>query len=330
MQQNPNDIEILEQLAEKTMATIASEHTTNKIKAMYQSFIDKNPNNFDYKCEYGELLINLFNTNEARVYYQDLLKQYPNRYRAYSGLAGSYLIDNDVINAEKTLLDSLKGLKNEHAKVYNGLGEIYKYQYNANVYPSNIHNEVEMSLFITPDKLPELRLKEIEAYKKAVEIDPKFIDPIYELAGLYYQDNDYTNSLKYYNKFLKLHDKNCNNCVVKEVKNKVDFLRVKLAPNKELSKKDTAILNANYMNKFKQQLYMHWTPPEDDKSKVTIFELRIRRDGRMISQKMVKSSGDTAFDVTTYWTLERNTQFDAFPKECKAEFVDVEFKFEKK
>ena len=83
-----------------------------------------------------------------------------------------------------------------------------------------------------------------------------------------------------------------------------------------------------YMRDLEQRIRRNWTPPKGDSSKRIIITFTIGRDGRLLSHKIVKSSGVPLADRAALSAIELTAPFRPLPPEFKGQSVPIEFTFD--
>jgi len=83
-----------------------------------------------------------------------------------------------------------------------------------------------------------------------------------------------------------------------------------------------------YMRDLEQRIKRNWTPPKGDSSKRVVIKFTIGRDGRLLSHKIVQSSGLPIADRAALSAIELTAPFRPLPPEHKGSSVDIEFTFD--
>ena len=83
-----------------------------------------------------------------------------------------------------------------------------------------------------------------------------------------------------------------------------------------------------YMRDLEARIKRNWNPPKGDQSKRVILLFTIGRDGRLLSIKTVKSSGQPLSDVAAKTAVELTAPFKPLPPEYKGNSIDIEFRFD--
>lgn len=83
-----------------------------------------------------------------------------------------------------------------------------------------------------------------------------------------------------------------------------------------------------YMKDLEQRIKRNWTPPKGDSSKRVVINFTIGRDGRLLSAKVVKSSGVPLADRAAMSAIELTAPFRPLPPEFRGQSVPIEFTFD--
>ncbi len=83
-----------------------------------------------------------------------------------------------------------------------------------------------------------------------------------------------------------------------------------------------------YMHNLEKRIKRNWNPPKDNASKRSVVIFRIGRDGRLLSIKIVKSSGSVSTDDAAKAAIEMTAPFAPLPVEFEGNSIDVEFTFD--
>lgn len=89
-------------------------------------------------------------------------------------------------------------------------------------------------------------------------------------------------------------------------------------------------LESNYVSKVIDQVKSNWFFPEDLDVKSDDFlrvALKIGRDGTIIDQEIMKSSGHERFNFFALECLSKSTPLPAMPVEMNKEFIELELRF---
>ncbi len=83
-----------------------------------------------------------------------------------------------------------------------------------------------------------------------------------------------------------------------------------------------------YMRELQRRIKMNWEPPKGNESKRVVLLFKIGRDGRLLSNKVFKSSGMPAADNAAKAAVELTAPFKPLPPEYKGDSVDIQFTFD--
>ena len=82
------------------------------------------------------------------------------------------------------------------------------------------------------------------------------------------------------------------------------------------------------MRELQRRIKMNWEPPKGNESKRVVLLFRIGRDGRLLSNKVLKSSGLAVADNAAKAAVELTAPFKPLPPEYKGSSVDIQFTFD--
>ena len=83
-----------------------------------------------------------------------------------------------------------------------------------------------------------------------------------------------------------------------------------------------------YMSDLQRRIKANWDPPRGDESKRVVLLFKIAKDGRLLSVKVVKSSGSQAADRAALAAVELTAPFRALPSDYRGSDVDIQFTFD--
>lgn len=83
-----------------------------------------------------------------------------------------------------------------------------------------------------------------------------------------------------------------------------------------------------YMRNLERRIKQNWNPPKGDSSKRVVINFTISRDGRLLSKRIVKSSGVPLADRAAMSAIEQTAPFSPLPPEFKGQSVPIEFTFD--
>ncbi len=83
-----------------------------------------------------------------------------------------------------------------------------------------------------------------------------------------------------------------------------------------------------YMIALERKIKSNWTPPKSDISKRVVVVFEITKDGKLLSPKITKSSGNEIADRAALDAIIISEPFEPLPSEFKGESVPIEFTFD--
>ena len=83
-----------------------------------------------------------------------------------------------------------------------------------------------------------------------------------------------------------------------------------------------------YMRDLEQRIKRNWVPPKEDASKRIVVTFTIAKDGKLIDNKITKSSGVPLADKAALEAIEKTAPFRPLPEEFKGYSVPIEFTFD--
>ena len=83
-----------------------------------------------------------------------------------------------------------------------------------------------------------------------------------------------------------------------------------------------------YMKEVERRIKANWTPPNGGQSKKVVLLFTIARDGRLLSLKVVRSSGFKADDDAAIAAVKLTAPFRPLPAEYRGSSVDINFTFD--
>lgn len=83
-----------------------------------------------------------------------------------------------------------------------------------------------------------------------------------------------------------------------------------------------------YMSDLQRRIKANWDPPRGDESKRVVLLFKIAKDGRLLSVRVVKSSGSQSADKAALSAVQLSAPFRALPKEFRGSDVDIQFTFD--
>lgn len=85
---------------------------------------------------------------------------------------------------------------------------------------------------------------------------------------------------------------------------------------------------APYMRELQSRIKYNWDPPKGNESKRVVLMFRIAKNGQLLSNKVVKSSGLAAADRAALNAVEITAPFRPLPVEFKGSHIDIQFTFD--
>lgn len=83
-----------------------------------------------------------------------------------------------------------------------------------------------------------------------------------------------------------------------------------------------------YMKDVERRIKKNWTPPKGNSSKHAVVTFTVGRDGRVLSNKVTKSSGNPLVDKAAIDAIYLAAPFKPLPTEFKGQSVPIEFTFD--
>ena len=83
-----------------------------------------------------------------------------------------------------------------------------------------------------------------------------------------------------------------------------------------------------YMRDVEARIGRNWNPPKGDQSKRVVLSFKIGRDGRLLSIKVLKSSGTPLADAAAKAAVQLSAPFKPLPPEYRESSIDVDFTFD--
>lgn len=83
-----------------------------------------------------------------------------------------------------------------------------------------------------------------------------------------------------------------------------------------------------YMAEVERRVKRNWSPPKGDESKRVVILFKIGKDGRLLSVKVTKSSGQPLADQAAKAAIELSAPFRPLPPEYKDSSIDIDFTFD--
>jgi TonB family protein len=84
----------------------------------------------------------------------------------------------------------------------------------------------------------------------------------------------------------------------------------------------------DYMKNVQEKLRTTWQPPDFmEEGHVTVF-FKLTRQGRVLSAKIIESSGDDIYDESALEAIKESVPFGDFPEDSLREFLSVKYSFD--
>lgn len=83
-----------------------------------------------------------------------------------------------------------------------------------------------------------------------------------------------------------------------------------------------------YMRDLQQRIKRNWEPPKGEESRRVVILFTIARDGRLLSKKIVQSSGLSTADKAAMSAVELTAPFKPLPADYRESSVDIQFTFD--
>lgn len=83
-----------------------------------------------------------------------------------------------------------------------------------------------------------------------------------------------------------------------------------------------------YMRELQKSIKSNWTPPKGNESKRVVLIFKIAKNGKLLANKVFKSSGIVAADEAAIKAVNLTAPFKPLPKEFKGKSVDIQFTFD--
>lgn len=83
-----------------------------------------------------------------------------------------------------------------------------------------------------------------------------------------------------------------------------------------------------YMRELQRRIKMNWDPPKGNESKKVVLLFKIARDGRLLSVRVLKSSGLPNSDRAALSAVELTAPFKPLPTDFRGPSIDIHFTFD--
>lgn len=84
----------------------------------------------------------------------------------------------------------------------------------------------------------------------------------------------------------------------------------------------------SFLKKTQKDIKKNWNPPKLNRSKRVVVLFKVAKDGKLLENKIIKSSGDIDVDNAAIKALYDTAPFDPLPKEFDGKFIDIQFTFD--
>ena len=91
---------------------------------------------------------------------------------------------------------------------------------------------------------------------------------------------------------------------------------------------DTPDMFKGYMRRMQMKIKSNWEPPEQDTSKRVVVFYTIKKNGKLGSYKVLKTSGSRALDRAAIKALKKSEPFEPLPEGFTKDYVEVQFTFD--
>lgn len=83
-----------------------------------------------------------------------------------------------------------------------------------------------------------------------------------------------------------------------------------------------------YMRRLQRRIKRSWEPPKGSESKRVVVLFTIGKEGKLLSSKIFKTSGDEAADKAALLAIAISAPYEPLPKEYTGESIDIQFAFD--
>ncbi len=83
-----------------------------------------------------------------------------------------------------------------------------------------------------------------------------------------------------------------------------------------------------YMRELQRKIKLNWDPPKGNESKRVVLLFKIAKDGRLLSCRVLKSSGLQSADAAALKAVELTAPFKPLPADYKGQNIDIQFTFD--
>jgi TonB family protein len=318
---------------EKTQEIIVSNAHKFDINHLLQSMLNlKNIN--EYNNQHGSGIFNSLNWtnqyNEAGFANNNVKMFFTVHQRNNDSIItlykSTFLIQNEINNIMKFLRDiypevyikDVKGIESEKVKIGEG-----------------IYQKPFLGVYVYNKDKNTVGIKEIYKDTPAEKAGLRKDDIIYKIGV---NPITHSNQIPFYIQQMSLNS--IANIYIK--RNGHDFIyHIKLDKIMPDSKENSYTSNPNinnnkakepdfgpYMRALQTKIKRNWSPPKGEESKRVILFFKIAKDGRLLSLKVVRTSGSPEADRAALSAVELSEPFRALPPEYRDNDIDIQFSFE--
>lgn len=83
-----------------------------------------------------------------------------------------------------------------------------------------------------------------------------------------------------------------------------------------------------YMRELQRRIKRNWDPPKGNESKRVVIVFKVNRDGRLMSLRILRSSGVSEADKAAISAVELTAPFSPLPPEYRGKDIDIQFTFD--
>lgn len=91
---------------------------------------------------------------------------------------------------------------------------------------------------------------------------------------------------------------------------------------------DTPDIFKGYMRRMQMKIKSNWEPPEQETSKRVVVFYTIKKNGKLGSYKVLKTSGSRTLDRAAIRALKKSAPFEPLPEGFTKDYVEVQFTFD--
>ena len=83
-----------------------------------------------------------------------------------------------------------------------------------------------------------------------------------------------------------------------------------------------------YMRELQRKIKLNWDPPKGNESKRVVLLFKIAKDGRLLTCRVLKSSGLQSADAAALKAVELTAPFKPLPADYRGQSIDIQFTFD--